>query len=428
MFKIRFACSLLSLIAVVCLVSSRSVNAQSFGIELHNNVMPASGAMAGTSLSRPQDNLSAINGNPATLTQYQGSIFTFGGSFIEPTYNVNQTAPLPLLSVMPYSAKSNFPPSILGNIGVTHSLEEMGMPITVGMGFVANAGIGVDFRGNPQSNGTQATYIALDLVNSVGIQLTDSLSVGGSFQFGTSFLDGPFVGSSSMQMDYAPRFSVGVNYDVTDVFSVGGFWQSEKGFTFEDSLLSPGGFQDVSLEHPMNYGIGIANRGLLGGNLLIAMDAIYKNWDEAQFFSSIYKDQWAFTSGAQLQLTSQTNLRVGYGYNTDVTRNSVPGTIGGVIPIGGIPGVQYIQGQFAAISRHRLTGGVGVRDMIPGIDFDLSLGGVFGEEKSFGATGVELSGYYAAFGFTWRRGSTNNSMPFEIAPADMAEFSSTQMP
>ena len=39
---------------------------QVFGVELQNNLMPASGGMAGTSISRPQDLLSAINANPAT--------------------------------------------------------------------------------------------------------------------------------------------------------------------------------------------------------------------------------------------------------------------------------------------------------------------------------------------------------------------------
>ena len=49
------------------------VHAQSFGVELHNTLTPASGAMAGTSLARPQDLQSAVNANPATLTQFRGT-------------------------------------------------------------------------------------------------------------------------------------------------------------------------------------------------------------------------------------------------------------------------------------------------------------------------------------------------------------------
>ena len=43
--------------------------------------MPASGGMGGTSISRPQDFLSAINGNPSTLEQFRGTQFSFGGAW-----------------------------------------------------------------------------------------------------------------------------------------------------------------------------------------------------------------------------------------------------------------------------------------------------------------------------------------------------------
>ena len=70
----------------------RTASAQSFGVELHNTLMPASGAMGGASLAQPQDLVSALNGNPATLTQFQGTQFTFSGSWAEPTFK----APLSL--------------------------------------------------------------------------------------------------------------------------------------------------------------------------------------------------------------------------------------------------------------------------------------------------------------------------------------------
>jgi long-chain fatty acid transport protein len=64
---------------------SRQVTAQSFGVELHNTLMPASGGMGGASLALPQDLQSAINGNPATLTQFRGTQFAFGGGWAEAT-------------------------------------------------------------------------------------------------------------------------------------------------------------------------------------------------------------------------------------------------------------------------------------------------------------------------------------------------------
>src|SRR6476469_1210604 len=91
------------LAAVMLLLAAHSAHAQSFGVEAHNTLMPASGGMAGTSIARPQDLTSALNANPGTLTQFEGTQFLFGGSWAEPTFNLTQTGPIPLLGVTPYS-------------------------------------------------------------------------------------------------------------------------------------------------------------------------------------------------------------------------------------------------------------------------------------------------------------------------------------
>ena len=382
-----------------------SCHGQGYGIELHNNVMPASGGMAGTSISRPQDNLSAIYGNPATVTQYEGTVFTFGGAFVEPTFNISQSAALPLIGVQAYSAKSDTPASVLPNIGVIHQINLLGRPVTAGMAFVANAGLGVDFRPEPNSNGTLAAYAALDTVNSVGMQLTERLSVGASFTIGYSTLDGPFVDTSSTQSDIAPRYVIGTNFELGGGTSIGGYWQSRKSLSFENVVrFGNGPFQDLALDHPETIGFGIANRCLMNGRLLMAMDVIYKKWEATDFFRALYEDQWGFSFGGQYLVNQRTRFRFGYAYNEDPTRDMVPGTIGGVIPVGGIPSVQYIQGQFAAINQHRLTGGIGVLNFLPGVDLDMSVGGIFENEKTFGTTTSSVESYFLAWGMTWRRG------------------------
>src|SRR5438128_1048467 len=54
---------------------ANSAQAQGFGVESHNTLMPASGGMAGTSIARPQDLTSSMNANAATLTQFKGTQF-----------------------------------------------------------------------------------------------------------------------------------------------------------------------------------------------------------------------------------------------------------------------------------------------------------------------------------------------------------------
>ncbi|TXT34839.1 MAG: long-chain fatty acid transport protein, partial [Planctomycetota bacterium] len=366
---------------VVCAVVALSgslAQAQTFGIELHNNLMPASGGMAGASLSRPQDLQSAINGNPATLRQFQGTQFSFGGAWADADYHVNQSAPLPTLGVTTFDATSDTLGALLGNIGLTKELEVLGLPATLGLGLMSNAGAGVDFRDVAASNGTSAQYLALDMVAAAGVELTEQLSLGASFALGTSFLDGPFVDVGGMTLAYGVRFSAGANYQVTPNTSLGAYWQSKKNFDFKNAALVAGGTPvDIAFDHPMNFGVGLANSSLFDGRLLLAVDAIYKLHSQADTLKALYKDQWAVQIGGQFATTERMRLRLGYAWNENPMKNAQPVSIGGVTLPDGVPAVRYVQGQFAAITQHRITTGVGLRDVLPGIDFDLFAGYAF---------------------------------------------------
>lgn len=394
-----------ALVMLGCAVAltASDAQAQTFGIELHNNLMPASGGMAGASLSRPQDLQSAINGNPATLRQFQGTQFSFGGAWADANYNVTQSTPLPLLGVGQFSAKSDTPGALLGNIGLTQDLDFLGMPATLGMGLMSNAGAGVDFRDVPNSNGTSAQYLALDMVAAVGVDVTDRLSLGASFALGTSFLDGPFVDIGGMTPAYGVRFNVGANYQLAPDTTLGAYWQSKKNLNFENAALLTGAAipVDIAFDHPMNVGVGLANSSLFEGRLLLAVDALYKVHSQADTLKSIYRDQWVVQIGGQFAATEQTRLRLGYAYNENPMKSATPGPIGGVT----FPAVEYVQGQFAAITQHRVTAGVGVCDILPGIDFDLFAGYAFEATDQLGATQVSIDGnYWIGFGTTWRFG------------------------
>ena len=148
---------LVFLLLAFVVLSPEAAHAQSFGVELFNNLMPASGGMAGTSIASPQDVQSAVYGNPSTMTQYRGTQFAFGGAWVEPTYKLSVAQPgLPLLGIAPFTdAKSDAEGVAPVNIGITQDLNAWGLPVTMGMGFMAGAGAGVDFRHVPQLNGTQ---------------------------------------------------------------------------------------------------------------------------------------------------------------------------------------------------------------------------------------------------------------------------------
>lgn len=398
----------LSCVATCWLNFQQASIAQTFGIELHNNVMPASGGMGGASVSKPQDLQSAIAGNPSTLRQFQGTQFSFGGAWADVDYSVTQNSQLPLVGVSPYSATSSTPGGLLGNIGVTQDLDSSGLPATMGLGLITDAGGGVNFRGVPESNGTAAQYVALDIVAGVGLSVTDNLTLGASGSLGTSYFDGPFTDLAGMTTAYGVRGTLGANYQVTQFTSVGAYWQTKKHLNFEDALLLPvlGTARDISFEHPSNVVFGIANNRLMDGRLLLATDVVFKQYSNADTLRAIYRDQWAFQFGAQYSATPKTALRLGYVYAQNPMKAAQLEGFGGNLLPDGIPAVRYVQGQFAAITEHRITCGVGVKDLRPGMDVDLFAGYGFDADDQFAATSVSLTGnYWVGFGSTWHFGA-----------------------
>ena len=206
---------------------------------------------------------------------------------------------------------------------------------------------------------------------------------------------------------YALRGTIGANYAVGCNTTVGAYWQTKKAFVFQDAVLFAGGgpAQDLHFDHPENIGLGVANRSLAGGRLLLAMDVLFKRYSDADFLKGIYEDQWVFQFGTQYTVNKRIRLRLGYAYNENPMRqNPVVTSIGGINLPDGIPGLRYVQGQFAAVSQHRLTGGVGIRDALPGIDFDLFAGGMFEGTDQFADTIVSVESYWLGAGLTWRFG------------------------
>lgn len=401
------------LVLTLVVLSAQVGHAQSFGVEVFNNLMPASGGMAGASIALPQDVQSAINGNPATLTQYRGTQFGLGGAWIEPTYNLSVAGQgLPLLGITPFTdAKSDAQGIAAPNIGVTQDLSAQGLPITIGLGLIAGSGAGVDFRHIPQANGTHASLIALDIVAGAGVDLTDQLAFGASITLSNATLDGPFVGITGSSTDYALRGSVGLNYALRPDTNLGLYWRSKTGYTFENLVGFPNPlpnlpalFFDVSVDRPQVIGLGIANTSLMDGRLLLAMDAVYQQYTGAEMFGAIFNDQWALQFGTQYAVNQRVRLRLGYAWNENPMRDTLGDRIGGIVPPGGADHVQYIEALFAAIPQHRLTGGVSVRDVLPGVDLDLFAGGMFEQSQTFGVTTATVESYWVGTGITWRFG------------------------
>lgn len=383
---------------------------QSFGVELHNTMMPAAGAMGGVSIARPQDVLAAVNANPATLSRFRGSEFTFGVGWAEPTVDFNQTGVAVLPGVTPFAAKSRTPGTAVANIGASQELELLGMPLTAGLALVSTAGAGVDFRAVPASNNTSTELLVLNFTGGMGLRLTENLSLGGNVQIGSAYFDGPFVAVSAMVPAYGFRGTVGLSCDLTSDTTLGLYWQSKQHYTFQDAvnLVLFGGALDISrpifMDLPDNVGLGIANRRLLDGRLLLGADVLFKNWEGADLYRSVYSGQWAFQFGSQYSI-NRWRLRGGYVYAMNPVKPIVVTTAGSLTPPGGIPAIEYSQALLSPAGDHRISGGVGLVDVLPGIDLDTFAGGAFPQTQQFGAfTSTTVTSYWVGAGVTWRPG------------------------
>ncbi|QDT00859.1 OmpP1/FadL family transporter [Adhaeretor mobilis] len=406
-----------SLAVAIASLIQQDVSAQSFGVELHAAMMPASGGMGGVSVARPQDVQSAFTGNPATLTQFRGTQFSFGSGWVEPTINVDNDANLPLASISPYEAKSGSPGNALANIAVTQDFSALGLPVTWGAAFISGAGLGVKYFDAPESNGSAASLLALHVASGVGVQVSDRLSVGAQLYVTTGILDGPFSGLGSATTAYGLRGLFGATYQATDHTTLGCYWMTKESFRFEDAVrLSLGGgafstAQDIQLDLPETFGWGIANDRLMGGRLLLASDILYKRYSESDFFRAIWEDQFVLQTGAQYSLTQNIRIRLGYTFAEYNMLDAPSLVVGGVIPPDGLPAIQYLQSQFPSINEHRLSAGFGIRDFLPGVDFDVNAGGMFFTEDQFGQSAANVESYWVAGGLTWRfgRGSSERA-------------------
>jgi long-chain fatty acid transport protein len=306
--------------------AAASATAQTYGIDFRNTLMPASGGMAGTSVAAPQDFLSAINANPAALTQYEGTHFTIGGAFAEATVNLEQKASLPLLGVAPFSAKSSTPGAVVPAIGVAQEVTGLPLPTTVGLAVLGAAGGGSSYVQEPASNATASYLLLLQFAPSVAVELTERLSIGATMFIGDGYASGPFVGTSGMTNAYALRGGFGLDYELGDATWLGAYYQSTQAFRFENEaiLFSERRPRDVDMGLPQQVGMGIANESLLDGRLLVAADALYLDWRSAALFQNIYRGQWVMQLGTQYRATDRVKLRLGYA----LAQNPIDPTVG----------------------------------------------------------------------------------------------------
>ncbi|RIK85521.1 MAG: hypothetical protein DCC67_03760 [Planctomycetota bacterium] len=94
--------------------------------------------------------------------------------------------------------------------------------------------------------------------------------------------------------------------------------------------------------------------------------------------------------------------RAGYAWAENPIDQTPDLAVGGV-PLGDLPTVRYTQGLLAITGEHRISGGVGVADVLPGVDLDAMAGGMFRDSEQLGLfTETSVASYWLGLGLTWR--------------------------
>jgi long-chain fatty acid transport protein len=399
---------------------------------IDSNLMykPIAGAMGGAGYTLPQEPSAAVFGNPATLTQFSGTHFSFGATYIAPDVKNTQTTILGS-NLSETQAKDYIAP----DVGLTHEIVP---GLVMGLGLEVDAGLGVDYRNDPITiAGTTAggfgTSIPLvvEIVSfnanlGLGYKVTPQLSVGASvtlgfglLQLGTSgpsnlgpFNPAPFPnfgGTTSSVHDIGVGGSLGATYAVTPNIMTSLAYKSEVEYDFVGVLhttVPTPRFQNLTVEMPQEVIGGVAFNNLLP-NLLLEFDVVWKDWSGAQAFKDVYEDQWLFLVGGQYTV-GPWKLRAGYSYFTESLRSSPNNTLGtftgfgslplgpGAFPgaVGDLVGILQTAG-LPGVVKHTISGGVGY-DF--GKNMTVNLYAAYSPSESVTYSSAQLNGVLVANG------------------------------
>jgi long-chain fatty acid transport protein len=399
-------------ILIGMITSSSVALAGTFGTDLNNNLLPATGGMGGASVARTVEPAAAVFGNPATLTEYnKGTSFTFGATFFDHTLTARENHTGGFIDAFVpagFDGESNTNPYLVPTVAITQAFSEN---LVVGMGLTVQSGVGSDFREG--LGGSPIGELVMFNANlGVGYKLTENLSLGATATLGNGYFQASLSGDTASAHGFGARGTLGVKYDM-GATSLGAYYKTELVIEYDDYISDgSGGFWSDDVAQPQEFAVGIANNSLMGGNLQLNADVIYKNWEDANFYKDFYRDQTVLALGAQLT-TGPAQWRIGYSHARDPIKRNLPyDTVIGIgnnnvigSPIGPLPVtggvVEYFQAtNAAAIWEDTITAGMGYQ-VLPNVKVDVHAAYTLERDQDIGSLNIEASAWQAGLGLTW---------------------------
>lgn len=346
------------------------VSANLYGTDLNLSAHPITGGMAGAGYTLALEPSVALFGNPASLTQMRGIQYNLGATYFH-FFGNRHRQDFAGLSNTSTSANTDY------LIPVSAATFELVEDLVIGFGVEVATGAGVDYRsdpitllgtptdttvgGNPVPGTTVPALAQVITFNGnlgLAYEIADMLSIGAAFTLGFGFLQvgtagnttgldvasgglvDNFGGTTSTVQDFGFGASVGLNLNPVDVFLVSVAYKSSVKYKFDNVISTTVGgpqvYQRLELQQPQEVVFGVALRDI-APELSLAFDVVWKNWENADAYKDVFKNQWLILVGGQYVVAEILSLRLGYSYSTPVLRGTPNNAIDGLTGLGTIP-------------------------------------------------------------------------------------------
>ena len=310
---------------------------------------PVTRGMGGLGIGLPVETDSIFK-NPAWISEYEGTIVSFGGTLFMPNVKANVKNMVLQLDTNgdgtpdiqnPVSTggdvKSQADTFLVPEIAL---IKRVGENLTFGLGAFGVSGLGADYRNTKQALSQMNTlfqylsFVPSLSYNTDGFYLGAGLNIAyGMLSIGAvtcdqtapGVIDAPGGNPKCSQAGSGPSSDIGTGYIVGVGYKIGSFtiglnYQSEVAMTYERvfDFDRDGVYDDLKLNQPAEYGIGV---GATFGSLRVGADWKTIKWSDADGYKEFgWEDQDVIALGAEYK-AGRTTLRLGYNHGNSPIKN-----------------------------------------------------------------------------------------------------------
>lgn len=330
-----------------------------------NGVGPVDQGMAGSGMAIPQDALTSLHWNPASILALPSSSFDIGLQLMMPSGSMTSTVQQGAFGpggppmTMTGTTDSKAGPFPVPSIGYVHTSTDS--RLAWGLSVFGVGGFGVDYElsatnpiltpqppdGGMGFGAMSSTFMLMQVSPTVAYRINDAVSVGiaptinfASLELSVFPATAPTMvgtapdGSPLMKYPDAPAswatgfgFQVGVQAALTETIDLGVSYKSKQSFSDFDFSPELAGASDFTfqLDYPMIASLGLAWTGANGLN--VVADVRYIDFENATGFDETGFDNtgavrgfgWSSivvaSVGVQYDINNEFAVRAGYGWN-----------------------------------------------------------------------------------------------------------------